>query len=262
MVDNKKIQAILKKHYEYLEHRGFLVLGVFLYGSQNYELDSETSDVDTIGIIIPTFDDLYNNTMVSATYSFPYSKDKCNYKDIRAFLGLLKKSNPNILEVLFTKYSIINEKYTQLLERIFLNRELIARYDKDKFINAAFGQFTSYYKKLSKMVTGDRQKELAEMLRLRELIKTYIADELPYEEMLVPKKAAQLRAIKFGDVKLSSAELLSVIEEAYNEVKEKVDNYSAARNSENQMFINNLIYDVGYRIVSLESINCLIKKYN
>ena len=112
------------------------------------------------------------------------------------------------------------------------------------------------------MVTGDRQKELAEMLRLRELIKTYIADELPYEEMLVPKKAAQLRAIKFGEVKLSSAELLSVIEEAYNEVKEIVDKYSAARNSENQKFIDDLIYDVGYRIVSLEAINCLVKKYN
>ena len=45
--------------------------------------------------IEPTFDDLYNNTMVSATYSFPYSKDKCNYKDIRAFLELLKKDCQN-----------------------------------------------------------------------------------------------------------------------------------------------------------------------
>lgn len=261
-MNKDKIQTALKRHYEYLEHCGFKVLGVFLYGSQNYELDSETSDVDTTGIIVPTFDDLYKNTMTSASYSFPHSKDKCNYKDIRNFFGLLKKSNPNILEALFTKYSIVNEKYTQLLERVFINRELIARYDKDRYIASAFGMFTSFYKKLIKMSTGDRQKELAEMLRLRELIKTYIVDELPYGEMLVPKKTAQLRAIKFYDVKISSTEIISIAEEAYNEVKEIVDKYSAARNSENQKFIDELLYDVGYRIVSLEAINSLVKKYN
>ena len=41
------------------------LLGVFLYGSQNYGINTETSDVDTKAILIPTFKELIFNRPVS-----------------------------------------------------------------------------------------------------------------------------------------------------------------------------------------------------
>ena len=45
-------EAVLKKYPEYQ------ILGIFLYGSQNYNIATEKSDVDTKAIIIPTVEQL------------------------------------------------------------------------------------------------------------------------------------------------------------------------------------------------------------
>ena len=43
------------------------ILGVFLYGSQNYALDNGDSDVDTKAIYIPTFKEVVFNKPISKT---------------------------------------------------------------------------------------------------------------------------------------------------------------------------------------------------
>lgn len=53
-----KIRIRLQEDYEFLSNLGYNVLGVFLYSSQNYEMDTENSDIDTKAIIIPNFEDL------------------------------------------------------------------------------------------------------------------------------------------------------------------------------------------------------------
>ena len=48
------------------------IIGVFLYGSQNYGCDTENSDVDTICIVIPTLKDIcFNRAPVSRTHICP-----------------------------------------------------------------------------------------------------------------------------------------------------------------------------------------------
>ena len=37
------------------------IVGIFLYGSQNYHLDTEYSDIDSRTLICPTIDDIANN---------------------------------------------------------------------------------------------------------------------------------------------------------------------------------------------------------
>ena len=61
MKQNKKqILARLQKHLEFSEQyfNKDRILGIFLYGSQNYNLVTDKSDVDSILVILPSFEDL------------------------------------------------------------------------------------------------------------------------------------------------------------------------------------------------------------
>ena len=50
----QEVQNQIQQHYDKLISLGYNVVGIFLYGSQNYELDYFGSDVDSKAIILPT----------------------------------------------------------------------------------------------------------------------------------------------------------------------------------------------------------------
>ena len=56
-----KWETALELHKQNLLRKGYKeenILGIFAYGSQNYNLDTENSDWDTKAIIVPSFRDL------------------------------------------------------------------------------------------------------------------------------------------------------------------------------------------------------------
>ena len=53
------IQKRVNDQYKYAVSKyGDHILGVFLYGSQNYNIHTEDSDIDTKAIYIPTLDEI------------------------------------------------------------------------------------------------------------------------------------------------------------------------------------------------------------
>ena len=67
------------------------IVGVFLYGSQNYKMDGPNSDVDTKCLVVPSFEEIaFNKKAVSYEYHFDNGKHM-KIVDIREFLKLLKK---------------------------------------------------------------------------------------------------------------------------------------------------------------------------
>ena len=57
----RDVKKAIQEHKQVVLDAGYpekQIFGVFLYGSQNYGLDTENSDVDTKAIIIPTIEDL------------------------------------------------------------------------------------------------------------------------------------------------------------------------------------------------------------
>lgn len=106
----KKIFTMLTKAKELLEkEHGFNVWGIFLQGSQNYNLDvyndSYMSDFDFKAFVIPTFDQLYSGKQLSTVYYYDFGQ--VEVKDIRKFHELLDKANPAAVELLFTDYKIV-----------------------------------------------------------------------------------------------------------------------------------------------------------
>jgi hypothetical protein len=112
------------------------VLGVFLYGSQNYNCDIESSDVDTKCILVP---DLYHLALhpLKTTHLNIYVDDTgvpevCECMTIQHMVANWKKQNPNFLEIMFTQFCAINPMYYDEWVRFLVKegfREEIARYD-------------------------------------------------------------------------------------------------------------------------------------
>ena len=82
------------------------MFGVFLQGSQNYNLDIYTdeyrSDVDTKCIVLPSFEDFCKgNSPISTTYERE-NKEHIDLKDIRVMFDVFKKQNVNFVEILLS----------------------------------------------------------------------------------------------------------------------------------------------------------------
>lgn len=137
---NQHHQAAL----DYVEKKGGYIIGTFLHGSQNYNLDTAESDVDTISIYIPTVDfAIVNSPKNHQLIMDDGSNERCTIKDIRNYVNELLKSNPNTIELLYTKYSI----YFWDFKYFIGNREKFLKYNSSSFFDAASGLAFRYLKR-------------------------------------------------------------------------------------------------------------------
>ena len=121
----------VQKHYDKaIEHYGAgAVLGVFCYGSWNYNTALENSDVDTKCILIPN---LYSLAIKPYEVKHLHIDDEvCECMSIMHMVANWKKQNINFVEIMFTDYCIINSLYQEVWYGYFSKkmRERIARYD-------------------------------------------------------------------------------------------------------------------------------------
>ena len=169
----------LKEHYDkiaqyYPESK---ILGIFLYGSQNYNIATEKSDVDSIAIIVPDMDDLIFKTPVSKEYHFE-NGEHCVVKDIREIVKMWKKQNINFLEILFTDYFYIHEFYVPYWDKFLDIRDKIVYYDVTKTFNSISGQAKHTY-----LRNPDDNKVKANALRMYYFLRAYLSG-LPYKYCL------------------------------------------------------------------------------
>ena len=104
------------------------IIGIFYQGSGNYGLDYEDSDVDTKLIVAPTFEDIAMNRKPVSTTHIRANDEHIDLKDVRLYIQTFRKQNLNFLEILFTKYVIINPLYEKEWNRLVAAREDIANY--------------------------------------------------------------------------------------------------------------------------------------
>ena len=137
----RDISAALLEHYNKAKEKfpHTTILGVFLYGSQNYNIATEDSDVDTIAILIPSFDDLVLRTPISEEIHFE-NGEHCVVKDIREVVKQWKKQSLNYLEILFTKHYILNPQWKEMWNYFVDIKEDIAHMNKNLTIKSIIGQ--------------------------------------------------------------------------------------------------------------------------
>ena len=239
-MDYTKIMNRLQENYDTVINRGYELVGIFLQGSQNYELDYENSDIDCKAIILPKFNDFVLNSKMVSTTSVLENNEHIDIKDIRLMFDCFKKQNINFVEILFTKYKIINPKYKDFYNVLIENNELIARYNNYASINCISGMSMEKYKALEHPYPatidkikkyGYDPKQLHHIIRLNEFITRYINGE-KYEDCLISKMKDYLIEVKKGLYGLDDARIIA---------KTLCDKTYEIRNSymaENKLFVN------------------------
>ena len=106
-----------------------MLLGSFLIGSNNYNLDLPDSDKDYKEIVMPNFTDLYFNKTLNAQID-----EHKSLVDYRFFCQKLVKANPNYVEMLFSK-----EK--EFLDDGFMKIFDLARETLPSFLRLSWGNF-------------------------------------------------------------------------------------------------------------------------
>lgn len=179
-------------------------VGIFLQGSQNYGLDYENSDIDTKIIVLPSFEDIILNKQPISTTSVLPNDEHLDVKDIRLMFDCFKKQNINFLEILFTKYCILNPAYEDLFRPIYEHQEDIAHYNNYAAIHCMLGMVNEKRKALTKPHPsvmdvmekyGYDGKQLHHMERILEFFGRYI-NGVPYAECLISKDRDRLISLK------------------------------------------------------------------
>ena len=200
----EKIQERLQRDYNTITGKyGLECVGVFLYGSQNYNLDTPTSDIDTKAIVIPAVKDMiFNNGEIKK--QIEWDDGICDIHDMISMHKSFKKQNINFLEILFTEYKIVNPEYEHLYDPMFKNNNKIARISPYRALQANYGTIKNKLGKLlvakpSNLDTvakyGYDNKALCDIFRIEEFIKRY-RESVPFSQCLISNNRDQLYEIK------------------------------------------------------------------
>lgn len=256
---DKWIMDRVREHYnEALKHfPEDRIVGIFYQGSGNYGLDYEGSDVDTKLIVTPTFEDIAMNKKAVSTTHIRENEEHIDFKDIRLYIQTFRKQNLNFLEILFTKYAIINPMYKSEWDRLVKAREEIAHYAPIQAIKSMRGIAKEKYHAMehhypARMAWiekfGYDPKQLHHLIRVREYIERYIDGEL-YEDCLISTVPEYLQRVKVGCHNLDDARIIA------NNSIERIDNmcdeYLKTCSTEVDKDVDALLYDVQHNIMKI-----------
>lgn len=235
------------------------IVGIFLQGSQNYNLDYDKSDIDTKLITTPTLQNIILNKQPTSITHILENDEHCDWKDIRLYLSSFQKQNPNFVEILFTDFYIINPYYKSEWQMLYNCREDIARLNPYRAVKTLKGMAMEKYhameheypsKKDILAIHGYDPKQLHHILRIEDFIQRYVNGELYYKCLIYSLKDKQreyLLDVKCGLYNLSDAR--AEANRALSNITRIADNFCSKTENKSNSVIQELLDSVQYRIM-------------
>ena len=145
--DRSKIFKTLNDYKKDLENKGYQVIYIGLYGSQNYNVDDKKSDIDARAIILPSLQDIIFRKVTSKKYS--YDTGEVDVKDLITYYDVIKKGNFSFIEPIDTEYYIGDKYIKELFKQIRPNPKsmLGAMYEKRKALTHEYPSKKEEFKK-------------------------------------------------------------------------------------------------------------------
>ena len=252
------IMERVQEHYndaleQYPEHR---IVGVFYQGSGNYGLDYEGSDVDTKCVLAPSLRDLAENKAVSTTY-VRANDAHIDFKDVRQMFETFKKSNLNFLEILYTKYCIINPIYKRSWDSVIEARDFIVLMNNHSLVKSMKGIAGEKYHALehrypSRIEWLDKYlydpKQLHHLFRIREFMDRWMHGE-SYGDCLISIQPEWLIDVKKGKYNLEEARYLG--KTAMDDIQNMYNSYIETHSCETSDWVGNYLNDIAYEIIKI-----------
>ena len=259
MTREEKIMSRLREHYdESLKYfKEEQIVGCFLQGSQNYQLDYEGSDIDTKLIVVPSFKDICLNKKPVSTTHVRANEEHTDWKDVRLYMETFRKQNLNFLEILFTDFYIINPMYAEQWNRLVQCREQIARMNPFRAVKSMKGIAMEKYHAMeheypSKVDVlaewGYDPKQLHHLLRVEEYLGRYIDGE-SYISCLRPHCPEYLVSVKRGRYNLDTARVIA--KTAIDNVVCIADTFCSQTSDKEDETMRDLLEDVSYQIMKI-----------
>lgn len=229
----KKIYERLKHDFDYVRKQGYDVFGVFLQGSQNYELDYEGSDIDTKCIILPSAEDVILNKQAVSKTLILEDNSHIDLKDIRLMFECFRKQNVNYVEILFSDFYYVPDKYKHYWEALKSLAEDIVHAYPSQLLKTMSGMsmeklkalkhpYPSLLDKIEKY--GYDPKQAHTIVRMNDFVHRYLMG-LSFKDSMQPSSyiRKKLFDLKLGKYSLSDVEALCKDIDA--ETKQLKDDY-------------------------------------
>lgn len=161
----QEIFKTLSSYKSILEEKGYKVIYIGLYGSQNYNVDDEFSDVDCKAIVLPSLHDIIFRKVTSKTIEL--ENGAIDVKDLITFYDVIRKGNFSYIESIDTEYFIGDKYIKELFRQIRPNLKsmLGAMYEKRK---ALTHEYPSKHEEFEKW--GFDPKQYHHIIRLSHLL--------------------------------------------------------------------------------------------
>lgn len=253
----EKIKKRLFEHYGAIIKDNPNIIYLALQGSQNYRLDYEDSDIDTKALVVPPFRSIVlNHKPVSYTHIME-NDEHCDVKDVRLMFDCFKKQNINFLEILFSDYFLVNERYQEEVQLLRERADDIAHYNNYAAVNCMAGMAMEKFKALKHPYPtikwkidkwGYDGKQLHHILRMEQFLSDYI-EGYPFETCLTsfPKyDKAFLIAVKTNFLSLEVAEAMA--KESMGRInkmkKDYMENVPLLVNKEVGELMNDILFSI------------------
>lgn len=195
---------MLDNRYKDLKDSNYKVFYLGLYGSQNYGLDTENSDVDCRALLVPDYENCLLGKKLPKNDTWTYNDGLMTVEyDFRKFFNLLKKGNLNALELLYTEYWTCDPEYQAYVSYLRFMRDELANNNLFSVVMCVYGVVDSLYCKkylknkpltVKDVVTVMRMRLFLDMLDLTRNFRTsfynYATPE-QLEEMKEYKQSSQ-----------------------------------------------------------------------
>lgn len=247
----------LNESYDYFKQEQ--IVGIFLQGSQNYNLDLPESDVDTKLLVIPEFKDLALNKKAVSTTHIRANEEHTDWKDIRLAMNTFRKQNLNFSEILFTDYFWINPLYVEQWNRLIEKREEIARMNPVRAVKSMYGLALTKYKNIEHLHPTHaiifehykyNPKEVSHLVRIRDYLDRYIAGE-DYKSCMIPKDEMfnLIMDLKIG--KYSLEDVRKIADENISHIEKITSEFEKNNSPEENQEMVELLEDVLYNIMKI-----------
>ena len=197
-----------------------------------------------------------NKKAVSTTH-IRENEEHIDFKDIRLYIQTFRKQNLNFLEILFTKYCIVNPIYKDEWDRLVDAREAIAHYAPVQAIKSMKGIELEIYHSMehhypARMAWIEKfsydPKQLHHLIRVREYIERYIDGE-SYEDCLISTQPEYLQRVKIGFHNLDDARIIA--DQSIKRIDNMCKEYLEVCSKEVDENVDALLDDVQYNIMKI-----------
>lgn len=149
------------------------ILAIYMAGSHLNNLDTPDSDFDYVVVTKPNVEDL-----VDGNHNGSQTKGELDAKvySLFHFVSLIKKSNPNIVELLYRFPLYVDEDFEPFAHYLHYNSDKIAKINVDRLLKSCQGTMMSNLKKL-KSEDKNNGKKMAQIYKMAMYISQILLNE-------------------------------------------------------------------------------------